>query len=96
MAVQTIIEEPEEMAGNLESWPLADVLMWLHRARRSALVRVGSGLVRGKIYVRYGHVFRCDWGQASVVGSLRESSLQAAERAAHILDECRIFFSSVP
>ena len=50
------------MVGNLETWPLMDLLLWLNKTGRSAMVRVGAGLDAGVIFFHKGHLFRCEWG----------------------------------
>lgn len=49
------------LLGTLETWPLADLLVWLHQTRRTAMVRVGSGLEAGVVFFRDGHLLRCEW-----------------------------------
>ena len=50
------------LVGQLETWPLQDLLLWLNKTGRSAMVRIGAGLEAGVIFVRNGHVFRCELG----------------------------------
>ncbi len=50
------------LVGTLSTWPLADLLLWMHQSRRSAMVRIGSGLDAGVIFFREGTLFRCEWG----------------------------------
>ena len=49
------------LVGTLETWPLADLLAWLHTEQRDAMVRVGSGLEAGVIFFRGGNLVRCEY-----------------------------------
>lgn len=53
------------LIGTLETWPLSDLLVWLHQTQRTAMVRVGSGLDAGVIFFREGSLVRCEWRGAS-------------------------------
>ncbi|MEE8409929.1 MAG: DUF4388 domain-containing protein [Myxococcota bacterium] len=50
------------LVGSLETWPLADVILWLHQGGRSAMVRVGVGINAGVLFFVNGHLFRAEWG----------------------------------
>jgi len=50
------------LVGSLETWPLADLLLWLHQSGRTAMIRLGSGLEAGVLFFREGYLFRCEWG----------------------------------
>lgn len=50
------------LIGDLETWPLAELLLWLHQTGRTAMVRVGTGLRAGVLFFRSGQLFRCEWG----------------------------------
>lgn len=50
------------LIGQLETWPLSDVLLWLNKTGRSAMVRIGTGLEAGVIFFHNGHMYRCEWG----------------------------------
>ncbi|MCH5373678.1 MAG: DUF4388 domain-containing protein, partial [Planctomycetes bacterium] len=41
----------------LETWPLSDLLLWVHKTQRTAMVRVGSGLEAGVIFFHEGRLF---------------------------------------
>ena len=49
------------LIGTLDTWPLSDLLLWLHETRRSAMVRVGTGLDAGVVFFRDGSLVRCEW-----------------------------------
>ena len=49
------------LVGTLQSWPLHEVLSWLHQTQRTAMVRVGVGLDAGVIFFYRGQLFRCEW-----------------------------------
>lgn len=51
------------LMGSLESWPLPDILLWLHKTGRSAMLRVGAGLNAGIIFFKAGHLYRVEWGR---------------------------------
>lgn len=53
------------LVGTLETWPLSDLLLWLNKTGRTAMVRVGVGLEAGVIFVSNGLAFRCEWGRYS-------------------------------
>ena len=50
------------LVGQLETWPLSDLLLWISKTGRSAMVRVGVGLEAGVMFFHSGHCFRCEWG----------------------------------
>lgn len=60
-AVQTQ-DATDSLMGDLATWPLSDLLTWLHQGRYTALVRVGHGLAAGVIFFENGELFRCEWG----------------------------------
>ncbi|MBN1960080.1 MAG: DUF4388 domain-containing protein [Deltaproteobacteria bacterium] len=49
------------MVSSLETWPLYDLLLWLHESHRTAMVRVGFSLDAGVIFFRNGHLIRCEY-----------------------------------
>ena len=51
------------LIGQLETWPLPDVLVWLNQTRRTAMLRVGIGLSAGVIFFEDGHLYRAEWGE---------------------------------
>ena len=51
------------LVGTLETWPLTDVIMWLHQMNRTAMVRVGSGMTAGVLFFQKGELFRVEWGR---------------------------------
>ena len=51
------------LVGQLETWNLAEVLMWLHENQRTAMVRVGIGLEAGVLFVSHGQLYRAEWGR---------------------------------
>lgn len=53
------------LVGTLETWPLADIILWLHQTRRSAMVRIGAGVGAGVLFFRDGNLVRCEWGDAA-------------------------------
>lgn len=67
------------MVGDVRDWPILEMLYWLHRGNRSAMVRVGEGLDAAVIFVANGFVFRCEWGQWSGEDAL--ARLVLVERA---------------
>lgn len=50
------------LVGSLETWPLSDVILWLHQGGRSAMVRVGVGIHAGVLFFRHGQLYRAEWG----------------------------------
>jgi hypothetical protein len=52
------------LVGTLATWPLADLLLWMHQSGRSAMIRIGSGLDAGVVFFVGGSIFRCEWGAA--------------------------------
>ena len=74
------------LVGTLETWSLADVVLWLHQTNRTALVRVGTGLNAGVLFFRSGQLYRCEWGmlngEAALVAllSLRQGSFSLMQR----------------
>ncbi len=62
------------LVGTLETWPLADLLVWLHQSRRTAMVRIGSGAEAGVVFFREGTLVRCEWrsqrGEEALIGLL--------------------------
>ena len=51
------------LVGNLETWPLAELVLWLHQTGRTAMVRVGGGLDAGVLFFKEGRLFRAEWGK---------------------------------
>ena len=49
------------LVGSLETWPLSELLAWLHESQRSAMVRIGSGLDAGVLFFREGNLIRCEY-----------------------------------
>lgn len=50
------------LVGTLETWPLADIITWLHQSQRTAMLRVGIGLDAGVLFFKHGELYRCEWG----------------------------------
>lgn len=50
------------LVGALETWPLVDVVSWLHQTCRTGMVRVGSGTDAGILCFRQGQLYRAEWG----------------------------------
>src|SRR5688500_11160800 len=50
------------LMGDLMRWPLPDLLLWLHKTGRSAMLRIGVGLNAGIIFFKHGHLYRVEWG----------------------------------
>ncbi len=73
------------MIGDLETWPLAEILLWLHRTGRTAVVQMGTDSVRGIICFNDGCLFHCQWGQAR--GELALGALLTMTRGFVHLDE---------
>ena len=64
MSQRTTDERREAgLVGDLESWPLADLLMWLHRTGHTAVVQIGAGFVRGEVFLEKGELRACRWGE---------------------------------
>lgn len=67
MTSETRLEHTENHAsslvGTLDSWPVPDLLVWLHQTQRTAMVRIGAGLDAGIIFFSHGELYRCEWGQ---------------------------------
>jgi hypothetical protein len=53
------------LVGTLATWPLADLLFWMHENRRTGMVRVGPALDAGVIFFSHGVLYRCEWGDLS-------------------------------
>jgi hypothetical protein len=51
------------LVGTLDTWPLADLLLWMHETRRTGMVRLGAGLDAGVVFFQAGVLFRCEWGE---------------------------------
>ena len=47
--------------GSLEDWSLPELLSWLHSTRRSAMLRIGSGLDAGVCFFDRGRLFRVEY-----------------------------------
>ena len=65
MEISTPVEELSggSMVGTLDTWPLTDILVWLHENRRTAMLRIGDGLDAGVVFYREGHLYRAEWGR---------------------------------
>lgn len=53
------------LLGDLNDWPLIEILEWIVQSRRSALVRVGTGLRASTVFIKSGQVFRVEHGGAT-------------------------------
>ncbi len=51
------------LVGTLETWPLSDIILWLHQSQRTGMLRLGTGLDAGVLFFRDGWLYRCEWGQ---------------------------------
>jgi hypothetical protein len=75
------------MMGDLETWPLTDLLVWLHQSRRTAVVRLGSGPDAGAIFMQDGELLRCEWhhlrGEEALIGlmGMKRGSFALVQRA---------------
>jgi len=49
------------MEGDLETFPLLDMLFWLHQTERSAVMRVTTNGRPAWIFFRRGQLYRCEW-----------------------------------
>ncbi len=49
------------MVGDVDSWPVVDLLLWLNKAGRSGMIRVGEGLEAGVAFFANGFLFRCEY-----------------------------------
>jgi hypothetical protein len=65
------------LIGTLDTWPLSDLLVWLHQTQRTAMVRIGAGLDAGVLFYREGNLVRCDWrgrhGEEALLALLAEA-----------------------
>ena len=50
------------LVGQLETWPLEEILLWLYESERSAVLRIGTGREHAMLMVRKGHLWRVEWG----------------------------------
>lgn len=50
------------LVGQLEAWPLEEILLWLYQSERSAVLRIGTGREHAMLLVRNGHLSRVEWG----------------------------------
>jgi hypothetical protein len=50
------------LVGQLETWPLEEILLWLYQSERSAVLRVSTGREHAMLLVRGGHLSRVEWG----------------------------------
>lgn len=64
--------------GELGSCSLADLLLWLHYDERSVVVRLGGGLLRGRIVMAEGNLMACEWGESR--GELALGALLTMQR----------------
>ncbi len=55
----------DSVRGDLATWPLADLLMWLHKTGRSAMLRIGEGLDAGVLFVLNGYLFRVEYANST-------------------------------
>jgi hypothetical protein len=68
MTTNLALQQPTEsmwdgcLVGTLDTWPLSDIVMWLHQSRRTAMLRVGAGMTAGVLFFKDGELFRCEWG----------------------------------
>ncbi len=75
------------VVGSLTSWPLAEVLLWMHQSRRTGMIRIGTGLDAGVLFFRDGHLLRCEWrsaaGEEALIGllSLTDGHFSLMQRA---------------
>ena len=68
------------LIGDLEDFPLSGILIWLHYGRYDTIIRIGSGVLRGTLYLRDGTLFRCEFGECA--GELALGSMLTLERGA--------------
>jgi hypothetical protein len=50
------------LVGQLETWPLEEILLWLYQSERSAVLRIGTGREHAMLLVRAGQLSRVEWG----------------------------------
>ncbi len=50
------------LTGDVSSWSVQDIVLWLHRGGRSGMLRIGEGLDAGVIFFAAGFLFRVEWG----------------------------------
>ncbi len=50
------------LVGQLEAWPLEEILLWLYQSERSAVLRIGTGRGHAMLMVRSGNLSRVEWG----------------------------------
>ena len=53
------------LMGYLETWPMSEIVLWMHQTRRTGMLRVGAGFGAGVLFFRAGELYRCEWGQLS-------------------------------
>lgn len=68
------------LVGDLEDFPLSGLLIWLHFGGYDTVLRIGSGVLRGTLYLRNGKLFRCEFGECA--GELALGSMLTLERGA--------------
>ena len=54
-------EHDSSFTASAKDWLLVDLLIWLHKGHRTALVRVGTGLHAGVVFFDHGVLYRCEW-----------------------------------
>ena len=53
--------EMNGMEGDLETFPVLDMFVWLHQGAQTALMRVDAGGAPGWAFFQRGQLFRCEW-----------------------------------
>jgi len=53
------------LVGTLETWPLSDIILWLHQSRKTAMLRVGLDIRAGVLFFSNGELYRVEWRQRS-------------------------------
>lgn len=68
----------DSIRGDLSTWPLFDLLQWLHNTGRNAMVRIGKGLDGGVLFILNGYLFRVEYanktGEEALLQLLQLSS----------------------
>lgn len=58
----SIADDRSCLVGQLDTWPLEEILLWLYKSERSAVLRVGTGREHAMLLVRAGQLSRVEWG----------------------------------
>ncbi|MBC7792343.1 MAG: DUF4388 domain-containing protein [Clostridia bacterium] len=61
-ATKQVSDDRSCLVGQLETWPLDEILLWLYESERSAVLRIGTGREHAMLLVRAGRISRVEWG----------------------------------